>query len=478
MLNINKANKLFKSGNYKAAIKGYTDIILHHPELENILRENIVLAKKRRDAKEKLVIKKDIELIEEILSRQPKKIQVNYNIYLDAVEDFRSEIYNSKTLIAVLHCLEASPFQINLIKIVFEILIKLNLHELLSPYHNTPSFNLGTLIKLATDQDYWITYRNLIKNKIIKHGFYCQNSIKLVSEDPKGTIKVNNNIKILNSEKKGISIGTILLNEQKFIGANLCNHYHLCDEWIIVEGACNGYPKRKVSISGVSLDNTEKIIKLFPDPDGKITYIQHGWTEASGENAKSELRNVYIKRSIGTYLVVIDADEFYEKEDFEKAINKLKSDKNIYSIVLPQVHFWKATDKFITGEYYDVSHTRFFRNLPGMKYIRNHNFPELNGKFIHELGQFKYQRNIIASKTEFEGYTYEGPRCYHMGFVKDVNDMQDKTQYYINRGEDVSRVSTTMSRSAWFDGIIPEKCIIRRWCGKLPEFINYEERVK
>ena len=75
-------------------------------------------------------------------------------------------------------------------------------------------------------------------------------------------------------EKKEISFGTILLNEQKFIGANLCQHYDLCDEWIIVEGACKGYPERKVSKSGTSLDCTEKIIKLFPDPEGKITFIQ------------------------------------------------------------------------------------------------------------------------------------------------------------------------------------------------------------
>jgi hypothetical protein len=307
---------------------------------------------------------------------------------------------------------------------------------------------------------------------------FSTNARNLISTHPTGKKNEIYHKNFCEIEKKEISFGTILLNEQKFIAANLCHHYSLCNEWILVEGACKGYPERKVSENGLSLDNTNLIISLFPDPEAKITYIKHGWTKVSGEDAKSELRNEYASRATGTYLVVIDADEFYEKEDLEIGINDLKKDPQKFAVVFPQVHFWKTTDSFITGEYYDISHTRIFRIIPGMKYIKNHNFPEINGKYVHELGQFKYQRKIVETTNGSSNYKYDGPKCYHMGFAKDFEDMKDKTEYYVNRGEDTTRVSTTNSRAAWFNGDLPEKCRVRNWAGEVPKFLKSLEKAK
>ena len=132
--------------------------------------------------------------------------------------------------------------------------------------------------------------------------------------------------------------------------------------------------------------------------------------------------------------------------------------------------FWKTTEKFITGEYYDVAHTRFFRNHPGMKYVTNHNFPELGGQFIHKLGTYKFPRTIKASPEQ--KYEYLEPACFHMGFAKDHDDMRDKSDYYINRGETTTRKVTTDSRAAWFDDNLPEKCVLRPWGGTIPEAIK------
>ena len=45
-----------------------------------------------------------------------------------------------------------------------------------------------------------------------------------------------------------------------------------------------------------------------------------------------------------------------------------------------------------------------------------------------------------------------------MGFAKDIDDMKDKTDYYINRGEKTTRPDTTKSRAAWFTEDIPDNC--------------------
>jgi hypothetical protein len=63
-----------------------------------------------------------------------------------------------------------------------------------------------------------------------------------------------------------------------------------------------------------------------------------------------------------------------------------------------------------------------------------------------------------------------------MGFAKDFEDMKDKTEYYVNRGEDTTRVSTTNSRAAWFNGDLPEKCRVRNWAGDIPKFLKPLEK--
>lgn len=472
MSTIKEANQDFRSENFHGALKKYNELVVKIPHFENIINLNIEQCKKKLNESELSEKNSEIDSVEaiKIILEQPiSTTPVNYEYYLTAIDQIKNRTIKSETILAALKCLQSSPFQSSLLKSIYAIIKELDLFDLLAPHSSKPSLSLGGLIVLANDKDYWATYKYIFEQYINNVGLSCENSFNLLCTDPKG--KVRSRFKYSNN-KKNISFGTILLNEQKFIGSNLCQHYDLCDEWILVEGACKGYPERKVSKSGLSLDNTELIINLFPDPLAKITYIQYGWTKATGEDAKSELRNEYAKRISGEYLVVIDADEFYQKNDLNIAIETLKNDKKKFAIVLPQVHFWKTTNAFITGEYYDISHTRIYRIIPGMKYVKNHNFPEINGKFVHQMGQFKYPRKVIEIEKYSGAYNYDGPKCFHMGFAKDFEDMKDKTEYYVNRGEDKTRILTTNSRAAWFNGHLPEKCRVRDWGGEIPTYIK------
>ena len=257
-------------------------------------------------------------------------------------------------------------------------------------------------------------------------------------------------------EKQKIYAGSIFLNERKFLEKCLANHYELVSKWCLVEGTCLGYPTNKVSNDGFSKDFSSLILQLFPDPDGKLQYIPHGWTESEGENAKSELRNNYLKGACGEVLIVIDIDEFYPKQAFNQAIEKILEGYD--GVTVPQVHFWKEIDRFIIGGYYDISHMRFFKMHKGIKYINNHNFPEKPaGRRLDKQNCFKFKREISSKDSNA---IWSGVYCYHMGFAKDADDMKDKTDYYVNRGEEITRPDTTKSRAAWFTNDIPHNCMV------------------
>ena len=257
-----------------------------------------------------------------------------------------------------------------------------------------------------------------------------------------------------NSQKRNIFAGSIFLNERKFLEKCLFNHYNFVDEWVLVEGACQGYPPYKVNSEGFSKDLSSLILLLFPDPKNILSYIDHGWTSTEGEDAKSELRNRYLRRSRGLVLTVIDIDEFYPEKAFNNAVQKIFDGYD--GVVVPQIHFWKKLDKFIIGGYYDISHMRFFKIDKAIAYKQNHNFPETpKGERLDQKKRFKFERKISYDK---EIPTWEGTYCYHMGFAKDIDDMKDKTDYYINRGEKTTRPDTTKSRAAWFTEDIPDNC--------------------
>ena len=86
---------------------------------------------------------------------------------------------------------------------------------------------------------------------------------------------------------------------------------------------------------------------------------------------------------------------------------------------------------------------------------------------------YKFDRNIyqIDNKGESSMYKWKEPFVIHMGFSKQEQNMEDKSNYYLNRGEAETRKDTTEARASWFTSIIPDKCKVRFYKGKLPEVL-------
>lgn len=485
-ISIALANRLYEQGNYSHALLNYEILAKKFPELSSLIHFNMQLCMQKMGDLGVAKTKVKFPSGSLIFSSVGKKCINIYNRHvcskneiLDLLNSIDSSSVRRENINSIVSCALSSPFQRDLLYYAWTAFSEsgIKIDEI-----DCENFSLIYMMKMISNHDHWVVNRHSFKKWLEEQSINDIRAYDIFENPPilncsKGEVlprykkiskdfyrwKKNNN----EARKIKIHFGSILLNEKRFIGLNLLQHYDLCDSWTLVEGACQGYPTRKVSEGGLSLDNSSVQIRLFPDPFGKIEFIQHGWTVSDGEAAKSELRNVYLKSSNANIIVVIDADEFYLKEDFNKAIEKFE-DPNIFGVTLPQVHFWKSTERFITGDYYDISHTRFFRNVFGMSYIKNHNFPEINGALIHEGGNFKYKRTIDKIQGKF---SYLEPKCYHMGFAKDFDDMRDKSDYYINRGEKITRKSTTESRAAWFDGNLPENCLVRDWGGELPEVL-------
>lgn len=491
--NLSIANNLLRQGEYAGALVYYERAVADIPDLSASFKYNIELCRSKlkngRVGIESDIIGLTDELgeIKALLgtvigssAHFPMPARSIIRVHLESLGHRSPGIHHLK---ATILCALASPYQRALLCHLSELLEKLNLQRL-AVEDSEPKNSLALLMRLASNRADWLMNRwrfkpeselatdpRLIELLRIPPGKNeLANSapaeISTYSWEP--TPHADRTGRSANGSSR-ITFGTILLNEAKFIGMNLLQHYDYCDEWILVEGACQGYPTRKVSPSGLSLDSSAAQIRIFPDPSNKIRFIQHGWTKNNGEAAKSELRNEYIKYCTGDFLAVVDADEFYRIEDFQKAIAEF-NDSNVYALTLPQVHFWKTTDHFITGEYYDIAHTRIYRYIPGMKYISNHNFPEIGGKTGPMLGHKKIPRTL--KNIGEGGFRYEEPCCYHMGFAKDADDMRDKSDYYINRGEATTRPITTASRDAWFTDNLPEKCVVHEWRGHLPEVLE------
>lgn len=492
------ANSLFRQRNYVGALKVYEAVTNINPVLAKSLQFNIDQCKRKNTIHGFETISSTrgdcrIEPIENLLSaplqilRKVKCLPKNAYI-LEMVSSCQARKIIPNHLYSAVVCGLASPFQRDLLWYISSLAHKLGLANLFSDNTSGNSVSLATLVTLASSTKEWLLNRHRVQQSL-KQFSDDTRLWDLLNNPPDETLEEGALLPKFRSEYDdyswesprqnwekrqtksigSIAIGSILLNESKFICLNLLQHYDMCDEWILVEGACKGYPPRKVSLEGLSLDNCATHIRIFPDPQHKIRLVQHGWTKSTGEDAKSELRNRYMRHCNSDFLWVVDIDEFYESEDINAAIQHL-SDDSIQAVTLPQVHLWKNISRFITGDYYDVSHTRIYRHQRGMRYVSNHNFPEIGGKFTYKDGHKKIQRMIIEAKVS--GFDYVGARCVHMGFAKDADDMRDKSDYYVNRGEDVTRKVTTKSRSAWFSGDLPDNCKLRVWGGRLPEVLN------
>ncbi len=260
-----------------------------------------------------------------------------------------------------------------------------------------------------------------------------------------------------------IAVCMIVLNEEEFIEKSIENIYDwkAVKQIIIIEGADRKYPREAVNCKGLSVDNTAQLIRNFPDPKHKITFIQYGFVED-----KRKLRSQYSERiNEDTEIVYCkDCDEFLIEEDFP-IFEEIFIPQQIESWTFPVVHLWHGLDLRVLGGYADLVHTRFFRYISPFRYFHNHNWPRNEHGVVigSTLGaNVRYNRNAEPGI----------PRIIHFGFARNRARRELDNQFYVNRGELKDRPKTCEFRqfhAEWRPGLTPLPGIsIEPYTGKMP----------
>ena len=148
--------------------------------------------------------------------------------------------------------------------------------------------------------------------------------------------------------KKAISLCMITLNEEGFLNTSLNNVKDYVDEIIIVDGG-----------------STDKTVEIANNFGAKI--YTHKW-----DNDFAKQRNFSLKYATREWILLIDADEVYEKSVLKNLQLFANNEIGIDIFAYPRKNY---IDGKLTDAYPDKQF-RFFKNNVGIKYVNKvHEIP-------------------------------------------------------------------------------------------------------
>ncbi|SHJ76590.1 TPR domain-containing glycosyltransferase [Paramaledivibacter caminithermalis] len=173
-----------------------------------------------------------------------------------------------------------------------------------------------------------------------------------------------------------VSLCMIVKNEEKHLERCLSSVKELVDEMIIVDTG--------------SRDNTVEIAKKF---NAKIFY--YDW-----DDNFSNARNFSIQHATKDWILLMDGDDEFNKEDYEKytkVINDSKKDG----------HYFKTLS--------------FVGNIPSNDVVSNLNLRLLrNNKKYKFIGAIHEQITCVTDKMDYKNFSTEDIRIFHYGYLNNV----------------------------------------------------------
>lgn len=224
--------------------------------------------------------------------------------------------------------------------------------------------------------------------------------------------------KMLHYEPR-IGVITIALNEQRFIADSLScvSRCPNVAKIAVVEGAVN-LMKDSAQKDGLSRDGTmDQVHSAMKQPQGhKIVYDRYGWA-----NDKAELRNRALEL-LGDvdYVLIVDADEIWTDEDMGRLVQTCRENPEAGIIKFKFHHFWRSLKQVATGGQWKSMMFRCFRYTDKSLHWASHEKPVVNAAGMSLA-------DIAPSVVSEDTYVY------HMGYVKEARDVQDKIDYYRRR---------------------------------------------
>lgn len=277
-----------------------------------------------------------------------------------------------------------------------------------------------------------------------------------------------------------IVLATLCLNEMEWLPKLYEQHKDWPEmiRWIFVEAADTAYAKINndmVGPQGLSVDGTSTFLQELERKDPRVTYIPHGFADHPDRAlGKIGARDRYLQIANDLkpeFVISVDADEFYMKEDQSCLIQWMREHKDAWSFTFPRTEIWRPPSclkdplfsREVVGGFWGIPCSHWWRWKPGMMYRSCHNTPQApDGTYFNEyMVQFHHDR--------------EAPAMIHMGYAASEKTRVAKNMYYERRGEikDPGRKWYTHSRSAWKKWTpgtrLPDGAKVRNYEGPIPE---------
>lgn len=258
-----------------------------------------------------------------------------------------------------------------------------------------------------------------------------------------------------------LALCTLCFNEAPNIAACHRNHRHWPGRFkhVFVEGFDPLYQlanPQMVSQFGTSIDGMVEILADIEACDHHSQYIPIGRMQhpTSFEQHKCVGREAYLRAldwphvdSSPDWIAVIDADEFYSPHSQEEITRQLEDlPDHVTCAVVPQIHLWRPPSIAnqpiqyqVTGGYWSVPHTRFWRWCDGLTYMptgipHSHNWPAKEGEQRYRIENGAVLKNV---------------HCVHTGFAGDRKRYEADLRYYLERNESHTRAMYMACRAAW-----------------------------
>ena len=228
-----------------------------------------------------------------------------------------------------------------------------------------------------------------------------------------------------------IAFGMIVFEGDYVLKQCLEQVYPYAEQILIAEGPVSYWQRQGRT---TSLDNTNKILSEFPDPENKIKIV-HGQYSEKDDQCKAYME--HINDDID-YIWNLDSDEVYKSEDIERMIELLEVEKPT-SVGVRSCSFFGGFEHYLTGfELNRDNFLRIFRYERGASWL-THRPPTIK---YPEGSEFNYRRHHIDSNLLWEqtgiqmyhySYTFPDQVYKKVNYYKDSVSKQNCIDDYFNR---------------------------------------------
>lgn len=211
-----------------------------------------------------------------------------------------------------------------------------------------------------------------------------------------------------------IAFGMIVFEGDYVLESCLESVYPYASQILISEGPVKFWQERGRTTSE---DDTNKILKNFPDPENKITVVHGQFSE------KDDQCNAYMAHLNDDidYVWNLDSDEVYKKSDIEKIIDILEKEK-YSSVSVRSASFFGGFDRIMGAfEEQKDNFRRIFRVSPGAVWL-THRPPTIK----HPAD---YTGPVNKHLDSEELYFKYGVQMYHYSYTFPLQ-VKNKLEYY------------------------------------------------